>query len=504
MSTAEDAVTTAGAAVIVGVRRSVRHRSHATPRSPTRSHTADGTVRTGNPRTRGAEPLVVLCWENVLGHIPPFRISPRQLTIGVRHPYKFNVTACAEMPEFMVPAGDYDLEATLDEAGVVEKPDLIVVWTSALGVNVPRNLGAFGCPKLLICGDTHHMSRPIHRLIGYARDEAFDAIASVYDRHHIHWFLAAGFANAAWLPGISVMHASAPWRTERTDQVIFIGQTGELHGWRNALLDRIAAAGVPLRKGLAGRAHAAVEYATSLVSFNGSLNGDLNMRVFEVLSAGGFLLTDRLSPQAGLELLLRPGQDCETYTDADELLDKIAFYRRSPAAALRIAEQGAATYRTHHLAEHRITVLRDWMLDGALPDLFNPRHDLRAATSEAAAGQLTSRVAIYEVLQERQRLQSGLSVLAPPDWPVASVLDMADLARCRMAVVDPTQALRAAVSAASLSDQVEFVEAATAVRRNWDIVLTTSPQGTNEPWRGRAGQVLFVAFETGPDVPDRA
>ena len=63
-------------------------------------------------------------------------------------------------------------------------------------------------------------------------------------------------------------------------------------------------------------------YAQSTVSFNASLSGDLNMRVFEVLSAGGFLLTDRLSPQAGLELLLRPGHDCETYGDAEELLDK--------------------------------------------------------------------------------------------------------------------------------------------------------------------------------------
>jgi Glycosyl transferases group 1 len=385
-----------------------------------------------------AEPFVVLCWENIPGHIPPFRISPRQVTIGVCQRDVFNVAGClTEMPQVMLPAGVYDLDLVLRQAGFVEVPDLIVVWTSAFGVNLPSNLSAFRCPKLLICSDTHHMRQPIRRLIDYARAEAFDAVASAYDRHHLHWFLAAGFGNSAWLPGITVQHVMPPWQTQRSDRVVFIGQMGELHGWRGALLERIVAAEIPLLSGLATRARSAEEYATSIITFNGSLNGDLNMRVFEVLSAGGFLLTDRLSPQAGLELLLRPGHDCETYGDADELLDKIAFYRRSPAAALRIAEQGAATYRREHLAEHRITVLRDWMLDGVLPDRFNPRHDLRLATSQAAVGQLDSRLAIYEIVQESQRAQSGLSVLVSPGWSVASVMDLADLMRTRVTVIEP-------------------------------------------------------------------
>ena len=124
--------------------------------------------------------------------------------------------------------------------------------------------------------------------------------------------------------------------------------------------------------------------------------------------------------------------------------------RRSPGAALRIAEQGAATYRREHLAEHRIAVLRDWMLGGRLPDKFNPRHDLRAATSRGAAEQLGPRVAIYEMLQEQQRVRPGLSVLVPPEWPVASVLDVADLVRTRVSVVGPAPALRTAVAAASM------------------------------------------------------
>ena len=53
------------------------------------------------------------------------------------------------------------------------------------------------------------------------------------------------------------------------------------------------------------RDHAADMCASSVVSFNASLNGDLNLRVFETLSAGGCLLTDRLSAQSGLDLILK-------------------------------------------------------------------------------------------------------------------------------------------------------------------------------------------------------
>jgi hypothetical protein len=442
-----------------------------------------------------AAPFVVLCWPIDTSYMPFFRISPRQLTIGLRYVQPMNCNVCADLPDIVLPTGSaYDLDATMRHAGVTEPPDLIVVLTSSSGVNQPVNLGAFRCPKLLICGDTHHMHRPIRSLIDYARVEAFDAVASVYDRHHLHWFLSAGFSSCAWLPGITVRHLSPPWAPQRVDQVAFIGQMGAHHGWRNLVLERIAAAGIPLQAGLATREHAAVLYGQSLASFNGSLNGDLNMRVFEVLSAGGFLLTDRLSPQAGLEFLLRPGQDCETYADADELIDKLAFYRRMPMAALRIAEQGAATYQREHLAEYGIMALREWMLDGRLPDRLNPRHDLRMATSQKAARQLDLRLEAYEMLQERQRVQPGLSVLVSPGWPLASVMDLADLVRTRVSVVGPAPALRAAAASASVLEQVAFVETDAAMHQDWDMLLTTSLDGASEPWRSRAANVIFADF----------
>ena len=441
--------------------------------------------------------MVVLCWEGDPSYIAPLRLSSRQVTIGVSHARPANALACPVAPDILVAPGQYDLEATLIEAGWAERPDLIVVWSSALRANLPVNLAAFRCPRLLICGDTHHMQRPIGFMLEYARSEPFDAVASAYDRQHLHWFLAAGFENCAWLPGITVQHMPMPWHAHRDDQVVFVGQTGAMHTWRQTLLEGIATAGVPLLAGQATRSQAAELFSQSLVSFNGSLNGDLNMRVFEVLSAGGFLLTDRLSPQAGLELLLRPGVDCETYRDERELLDKIAFYRRSPMAALRIAEQGAATYQREHLACNRIALLRRWLLDGVLPDWCNPRHDLRLAASRAATDQIALRVAIYEMVQESQRARSEVTVLVSPGWPVAAVMDLVDLVRTQVSVIAPNPALCAALAAASISGQVALVQIAQAMERDWDIVLTTTTDAAGEPWRHRGRRVVFADFGGG-------
>lgn len=445
-----------------------------------------------------ADPFVVLCWETDFGYIPPPRLSPRQFTIGVNYPHRSNVAVAAEAPHTLLPTGAYDLRDTLQACGITDTPDLIVVFTTSVFLTTPGNLGAFRCPKLLLCSDTHQFAHPIRRLLDYARTEPFDAVASIFDRHHLHWFVAAGFEQAAWLPGLTVQPMSPPWQSQRIDQVGFIGQmAASRHAWRRDLLNRVDQAGIPLCARPATREQSAELYAQSLISFNASLSGDLNMRVFEILSAGGFLLTDRLSPQAGLERLLRPGHDCETYQDADELLDKIAFYRRSPAAALRIAAQGAQTYQREHLPQHAITALRDWMFNGNLPDRCNPRHDLRVPTSKAAAEQLELRIAMYERLQDVQQLQPGSSVLISPGWPVAAVMDLVDLIRLRVAVIGPAPELRAASAAASVLGQLDIIDADAALRQTWDIALTASADAANEPWRSRAARVMFADFSAG-------
>ncbi|TLM66183.1 MAG: spore maturation protein [Deltaproteobacteria bacterium] len=63
----------------------------------------------------------------------------------------------------------------------------------------------------------------------------------------------------------------------------------------------------------------------------------LNLRIFEALSAGGFLLTDYCDE---LKALFQLGVELETYRSSDELADKVAYYLRHDDKRRAIAARG--------------------------------------------------------------------------------------------------------------------------------------------------------------------
>jgi spore maturation protein CgeB len=87
--------------------------------------------------------------------------------------------------------------------------------------------------------------------------------------------------------------------------------------------------------------------------FYGAETG-INLRIFEALAAGCFLLTDHCPEIAEL---LRPGQEIETFRSAEELADKVRFYLANDAARQRIAEQGHTAFLQRHTWRARIDLL---------------------------------------------------------------------------------------------------------------------------------------------------
>lgn len=88
------------------------------------------------------------------------------------------------------------------------------------------------------------------------------------------------------------------------------------------------------------------------LSDDGGARETSNMRIFEATRAGALLLTEA-SPN--LADYFEIGQEIETYSSFDELVDKIRFYS-DPAnepARERIAAAGLARVRREHLIEHR-------------------------------------------------------------------------------------------------------------------------------------------------------
>lgn len=375
---------------------------------------------------------VLVSWYTTPQYIPPFDLSDRQITVGPQ--------AEPNQPQMMLagwtPAGEYDLMAALQAQQLRTQFDALVVWSDASGSNRPLNLAAFDCPKVLCVGDTHHLERPLTDVIGYAQRAGFDFIVSSHNRQHLHWFGEAGFSKLAWIPGLKARHIPRPIKSGRKPQVCFIGQWSDFHPRRQRLLAAMQDNAVPLLARQATREASADLYAGSVASFNASLNGDLNLRVFEVLSAGGCLLTDRLSPQSGLDLILREDRDFCAYGSAEELVDKARFLLREPAAALAIARAGNRTYTQTMLPQRQTEVLLDWVFGGPIDSAYAIA---RPPPQSSPTPSLKLRLSVYEALQEAHRQLEKPRVLFSSTLPTIFHQDAADLYRLDMTIGDPRE-----------------------------------------------------------------
>jgi glycosyltransferase involved in cell wall biosynthesis len=338
-------------------------------------------------------------------------------------------------------AGSFDVRDILRRLPGDQQPDFIVVKADATGRNYPRNLAAVSGPKVLLVGDTHHMSQPLQSLIRYAREEPFDYVIFDHTRHHARFFAEAGLRNLHWLPALDYGFEPRELRSAPARPLTFVGQVGRFHPYRRWVLQQVQAAQLPLQTLRGPLAETANIYADSQVTLNISLNGDLNLRVFESLAAGGFLLTDELGEDSGLPRLFEAGRHLDTWRTPGELVEKIRHYLAHPAEAQRIRREGQAELLRHH---HPDVKLREFygLIDGGAP---NPRYDLRQEAwwprSSAISPALTRRLVAYEALQEMHRSASRLTIFAadpavPAGLALLPRLDCAPLAA--MAAIVPS------------------------------------------------------------------
>jgi hypothetical protein len=374
------------------------------------------------------KPSILVSWYTDPTAIPPFILSPGQVTVGPK--------LRPDQPRMMyagrTPVGVYDLKAALESQGLATRYDLIVVYADASGMNFPLNLDAFDCPKALVVGDTHHLRSPLRQMIEYAKDARVDFVVSICNRHHLRWFRQAGFDRVAWFPSLAIRHVPRPFRTPRKQQLGFVGQSSSRHLRRARLIALLLSSGVPLAAGTGSRDVTADIYAESLACFNASLNGDLNFRVFEVLSAGGCLLTDRLAEESGLGLLLDEDTHYFAYDTPDELLDKARYLLRHPDRALKVARGGNAAFVKSMLPEKRAADLLAWIFDDRLDDLYRvPAHDLAPDEPEI---DLMNRLQLYEALQQVHLEKERPRISFDPAVPHIYRSDATDLPRLDVAV----------------------------------------------------------------------
>lgn len=94
-------------------------------------------------------------------------------------------------------------------------------------------------------------------------------------------------------------------------------------------------------------------YSASKIGINCSLNDDVNMRIFEILSCGAMLITSRIK-QNGLEELFEEGRHFKAYETAEELTALIEYYLKHDEEREKIALAGYEEAINKHTYKNRL------------------------------------------------------------------------------------------------------------------------------------------------------
>jgi glycosyltransferase involved in cell wall biosynthesis len=350
-------------------------------------------------------------------YMAPPQLADEQIVAGPDWPD-------AQTPEgkwlsLRTPVGEYDLATVLARIPSEQQPDAVVSLVDASWRSQPSNLASFRGPKALLVADTHHLNSPLIGMFKYAATEPYDRIVFLYDRHHMAFFEAAGFRNLYWFPGLTLPHDDATVRSarakKRESRIAFVGQVGKFHPQRARLVAALKARDLPVDARRLAQHEAPGFYGSSLLAFNASLNGDLNLRVFEILASGAALLTDRLAPSSGLLELFDHGRELITYGSAEELAERAAYALAHPQETTAIGTAGAAWFDEHFNAARRRAAFQDLLLNGTpVPEFAAPARPASQVYFGGDTTQLLQTMMVYEGVQELHRTEENVRVLLTP------------------------------------------------------------------------------------------
>ena len=284
------------------------------------------------------------------------------------------------------------------------RPDLYL-WVESITGHFPLNLDAVTVPKACYLIDSH-LNLDWHVRWAQQFDHVFIA-----QREYLQAFRDAGNRSVHWLPlGCDPEIHRQSTRIKQYD----IGFVGSLNTDRRVSLLNTIERSFRVVYERCFWTDMADFFAKSRIVFNNAIRNDLNMRLFEVLSTGTFLLTD-LAANSGQEELFHDKEELGMYTDGG-ILDAVSYYMHHEEERERIAARGRAVVHAAHTYAHRLEDLLAVSLGGK-PDTFT------AAELREQSIRLLPRVAATSAARPT-------AIPGPRRSFVIPVLDMSPASRC--------------------------------------------------------------------------
>ncbi len=258
-----------------------------------------------------------------------------------------------QLDDINQPFKDHDISTAFsavdfrDMFGAVPKnifPDLFL-WIESAGGYFPLNIKGNGFPTACYLIDTH-ISLKNH--LQWAKNFDYTFIAQ---REYLPEFKKEGIENVFWLPLGADPEVHSNKYTGKKYDVGFVGSVNtQLHSRRAELLNKIkSVANVNYKRCWLDKM--AEFFSASKIVFNNAINNDLNMRLFEAMSIGSFLLTDN-AKNSGQEEMFKDGEDLGIYTD-DNIVDKVRYYLTHDSEREKIAGHGHELIYNAHTYFHR-------------------------------------------------------------------------------------------------------------------------------------------------------
>lgn len=171
----------------------------------------------------------------------------------------------------------------------------------------------------------------------------------VAQKRGVEEFKRDGISNPIWMP-----HAVEPAAYPKTValkkyDLCFIGHLNSQN--RIDALDRVFGEFPNFFFGQRLFNAAAEKFCQSKIVFNISIGDDINMRVFETLGTGSFLLTNDIPT---LHELFTDGVHLVTYSSMDDMVEKAKYYLSHDDERERIANAGYEEVMARHTFRNRV------------------------------------------------------------------------------------------------------------------------------------------------------
>lgn len=249
----------------------------------------------------------------------------------------------------------YCADVTLtDLMDVHGSPDLFL-YIEPLGL-LPRGMDTSPIPMACVISDTHRNLRARQKLA-----RLFDHVF-LYHRNYVRHFQEHPQGAVHWLPYACDTECFCDLGLPRDLDIAFIGQLFKPRSRRRRIVDALGQ-----RYSLNEQRYYRQEeipkiYSRTKIVLNLPAADDLNFRVFEAMSCGALLVTERIA--SGQEELFQEDVHYVAFNGEKELFDKIEHYLEHEDQRLKIAQAGHEEVMQHHTLDLRLRTLLEKVRTG--------------------------------------------------------------------------------------------------------------------------------------------